>query len=158
MDIFCSTIADSDPGFNTSSIPDCANPRFLSCEMATVDFEALLSGEDLDIFGDHVMMRVNEMDSFFGDMKNYIYKDESGLNSAIFTYDHSDGFDALEGVIEFDGEIHAYVIENCGEDCHVLIQVSLEKEKKVYYFLTIFLTSSSKDMRLMPTTLRCSTE
>ena len=56
-----------------------------------------------------------------------IFQDASGLTSATLTYDDSDGLQALEGFIEFEGEVHAYTIENCGENCHVLIQVSSYK-------------------------------
>ena len=35
-----------DADFDTSSIPDCADPSFLSCQRAHVNFDALLSGKD----------------------------------------------------------------------------------------------------------------
>ena len=69
-----SLLADVDPDFDTSSLPDCGNPDFLSCHMAYIDFESFLSGEDLNILDGHVMARIKEADNFIGDGKNYVYE------------------------------------------------------------------------------------
>ena len=67
-----------DTEFNASSIPDCSNPSFLSCQMALVNFEALLSGKEIKIFGkneDNILMsRTKEMDSVIGDGVTFIYE------------------------------------------------------------------------------------
>ena len=67
-------ITEVDPDADTSSIPDCENPDFVSCQRATVNLDALLSGKDLDFFGKVTMARVATSPASFGSMVNFIYE------------------------------------------------------------------------------------
>ena len=60
--------------FDTSTIPDCQDPSFLSCQSAKINFDALLSGEDLDFFDGHEMKRTQETEATMGNMTNFVYK------------------------------------------------------------------------------------
>ena len=121
------------PQDSTDGIRECANKEDIdSCIKIDIDFGALKQSDEIIMAEDgFVFKRKNFDGNERGNSQSFSYEGDD-FSFAVLTYTSASGYPDLNGRIHYIQDGASYMIDNCGENCHVLIKLgtSLMKIKE----------------------------
>ena len=113
------------PGSSTEGISECDNMSDIdSCDRIDVNFDVLEDELDLTLMDDEVVFKHSYTAGNGDGTVTYSYQSDD-MDSALFLYSESSGYPELDG--SFTVEQSKYIIDNCMEDCHVLIKLGANR-------------------------------
>lgn len=109
---------------NTSNILECVHMEDIdSCIKIDIDFEAMMQSDDIIMAEDgFVFKRKFSTEDEIGQSQSFSY-DGANFSYAVLTYTEAVGYPDLNGRIHYTRDGASYMIDNCGENCHVLIKL-----------------------------------
>ena len=113
-------MADAD----TSDILECVHMEDIdSCIKIDVDFEAMMQSDDIIMAEDGFLFnRKYSTEDENGQSQSFSYEG-ANFSYAVLTYTEAPGYPDLNGRIHYTKDGASYMIDNCGESCHVLIKL-----------------------------------
>ena len=113
------------PGASTEGISECDKMSDIdSCDRIDVNFDVLEDELDLTLMDDEVVFKHSYTAENDDGTVTYSYQSDD-MDSALFLYSESSGYPELDG--SFTVEQSKYIIDNCMEDCHVLIELGANR-------------------------------
>ena len=113
------------PGASTKGISECEKMSDIdSCIKIDVDFDTLKDELDLTLVDDEVIFKHSYTEKNDDDTISYSYQSDD-MDSALFLYTESSGYPEIDG--SFTVEESKYIIDNCMENCHVLIKLGANR-------------------------------
>ena len=107
---------------NTSDILECVHMEGIdSCIKIDIDFEAMLQLDDVILAKDGFSFK-RKFSTEDGQSQSFSYEG-ANFSYAVLTYTEAPGYPDLNGRIHYTEDGASYMIDNCGEDCHVLIKL-----------------------------------
>ena len=120
-----SHLFDLKPEASTEGISECDNMSDIdSCDRIDVNFDVLEEELDLTLMDDEVVFKHSYTAENDDGTVTYSYQSDD-MDSALFLYSESSGYPELDG--SFTVEQSKYIIDNCMEDCHVLIKLGANR-------------------------------
>ena len=109
---------------DTSSILECVHMEDIdSCIKIDLNFDAMMQSDDMIMVeDDFVFKRKYSTQDEVGQSQSFSYEG-ANFSYAILTYTEAPGYPDLNGRIHYTKDGSSYMIDNCGEDCHVLIKL-----------------------------------
>ena len=115
------------PDANTSAILECANMQGIdSCVKVDVDFGAMRNASEIILAEEDgiVFKRVDGGAGLSSDGEGQVYSFRGeDFSYAVLTYTEAPGYPDLNGRIHYTRDGASFMVDNCGEDCHVLIKL-----------------------------------
>ena len=112
---------------NTSAILECANMQGIdSCVKVDVDFEAMRNASEIILAEEDgiVFRRADGGAGLSSDGEGQVYSFRGeDFSYAVLTYTEAPGYPDLNGRIHYTRDGASFMVDNCGEDCHVLIKL-----------------------------------
>ena len=114
------------PQDSTVDIRECAHMEdkdIDSCVKIDIDFGVLQQSEEIIMAeGGFVFKRKNYDKNESGKSQSFSYEGDD-FSFAVLTYTSTSGYPDLNGRIHYTQDGASYMIDNCGENCHVLIKL-----------------------------------
>ena len=109
---------------NTSNILECVHMKDIdSCTKIDIDFEAMMQSDDIIMAeDDFIFKRKYSTEDENGQSQSFSYEG-ANFSYAVLTYSEAPGYPDLNGRIHYTKDGASYMIDNCGENCHVLIKL-----------------------------------
>ena len=115
------------PYANTSAILECANMQGIdSCVKVEIDFEAMRHASEIILAEEDgiIFKRTDYSDGLSSDGEGQVFSFQGeDFSYAILTYTEAPGYPDLNGRIHYTRDGASFMVDNCGEDCHVLIKL-----------------------------------
>merc|ERR1719367_1686395 len=113
------------PDANTSSILECAHMEDIdSCEKIDIDFEAMSHASEVMLTEDGIVFKRSAFEVAPSHGEGHVFSFEGpDFSFAVLTYTEEPGYPDINGRFYYTKDDSSYMIDNCGEDCHVLIKL-----------------------------------
>ena len=107
------------PNASTEGIAECESMTDIdSCIKIDIDFDILKDESDLSLDDSGVVFKHVYTEHNDDDTTTFSYETDD-MDSALFLYTNSSGYHEIDG--SFNHDKPKCIIDNCGENCHVLI-------------------------------------
>ena len=109
---------------NTSDIIECVHMEDIdSCIKIDINFEVMEGSLELIMAEDgFVFKRKDNTTDENGESRSFSYESDD-LSFAVLTYTEDYGYPDLNGRIHYTKSGSSFMIDNCGENCHILIKL-----------------------------------
>ena len=109
---------------NTSDIIECVHMEDIdSCIKIDFNFEAMEQSLELIMAEDgFVFKRKDNTTDENGESRSYSYEGDD-FSFAVLTYTEAAGYPDLNGRIHYTKSRSSFMIDNCGQNCHILIKL-----------------------------------
>ena len=114
------------PDANTSTILECINMQGIdSCVKVEIDFEAMRHASEIILAEeDGIVFKRVDSDDLSSNSQSQVFSFQGeDFSYAVLTYTEEPGYPDLNGRIHYTKDGASFMVDNCGDNCHVLIKL-----------------------------------